>query len=80
MSVLHDARSANKVASAAAELMEGRSGTERNAMMQSMVRTRMAQTVIKLTIEPMPDTIFHADFHGYCQVPARQAMAVTRKH
>ncbi|WP_374692806.1 group II intron reverse transcriptase/maturase [Burkholderia sp. SCN-KJ] len=44
-SLIVPGKPANKAASAVAELVEGRSGTEGNAMMQSMVRTQSREAV-----------------------------------
>jgi RNA-directed DNA polymerase len=44
------------------------------------VSDRIAQTVVKLLIEPRLDALFHPDFYGYRPGrSAKQAVAVTRK-
>jgi RNA-directed DNA polymerase len=44
------------------------------------VSDRIAQTIVKLLIEPVLDPVFHPDSYGYRPgKSAKQAVAVTRK-
>ena len=60
------------------EIPKAKGGTRRLGI--PTVSDRIAQTVVKLMIEPTLDPIFHEDSYGYRPgKSAKQAIAVTRK-
>ncbi len=60
------------------EIPKAKGGTRRLGI--PTVSDRIAQTVVKLMIEPILDSIFHVDSYGYRPgKSAKQAIAVTRK-
>jgi group II intron reverse transcriptase/maturase len=60
------------------EIPKAKGGTRRLGV--PTVSDRIAQTVVKNTIEPILDPIFHQDSYGYRPGrSAKQAIAVTRK-